>query len=102
MKQISTNQQLVNILTDLEKQGPAFYLFNRAKIQAFTKENAIRIARVKQKSVELANKFGAKDELDEIVIDKETNSITFANENDQAEFTLQWQFFMGQQIELIV
>lgn len=102
MKQISTNQELVNILTDLERQGPAFMLFNRAKIQQFTKENAIRIARVKQKSVELADKFGAKDADDEIIIDKETNSITFANENDQAEFTLQWQFFMGQQIELIV
>ena len=102
MKQISTNQELVNILTDLEKQGPAFYLFNRAKIQQFTKENAIRIGRVKQKSVELAEKFGVKDENDELIIDKETQSITFATEDDRAEFTLQWNFFMEQTIELIV
>lgn len=102
MKQISTNQELVNILTDLEKQGPAFYLCNRAKVQAFTKENAVRIARVKQKSVELADKFGAKDEDDEIIIDEKTQSITFATVEDQENFTLEWAHFMEQKIELSI
>lgn len=100
MKQLSTNQELVDILADVQKQGPAFLLFNRSKIQAFNKENAIRIAMLRQRSKALADQYGAKDEKGEVIIDAQTNSITFATPEDQDNFSIEWAHFMEQNIEL--
>lgn len=100
MKQISTNQELVNILTDLEKQGPAFLLFNKDKIRRFYTENAVRIARVRSVSVELADKYGKKNEKGECIIDEKTNSIIFEDQETEKLFQESWAAEMEKQIEI--
>lgn len=101
MKKTATNQDLVNLITDLEKQGPAFTLFNEEKIKRFYQNNAIRIQRVRTISIDLANKYGVKNEKDELIIDQATNAITFATPEDNAAFKSEWKEAMSQQIEII-